>query len=41
MAKIMHRGRNVTDAAFLVDSLTKAIGCLKKEPRAVYAPGVY
>jgi hypothetical protein len=38
-AKIIHRGRNVTDAAFLVDSLIKAVGCLKKEPQAVYAPG--
>jgi hypothetical protein len=39
--KTIHRGRNVTDAAFLVDKLIKAIRCLKKGPQAVYTPGVY
>lgn len=33
IAKITHRGRNVTDAAFLAHSQIKATGALKKDPR--------
>ena len=37
--RVIHHGRNVTDAAFLVDSLIKAVGCLKKNPGQSTRPG--